>query len=563
MKKYILVGVLVASMALPMFAGATSTADLQALINSLMAQVRQLQAQLLAQQGGGTAPWCFTFNKNLGVGAKGDEMSALETVLSREGYSVEHSSNFASEYNERIASAVTGFQEKYKSEILTPNGLKNGTGYVGPSTRKKLNQLYGCGAKPPVTMCTQEAKQCSDGSYVSRTGPSCAFAACPTSQSSSITVLSPNWKEVYKKGDTAYIRWNVQNIGNATIEIDLMKVDGTLVYNLASMVNPYTGSQVNVNGAAYSWTIPTDTSPGGRRIDLGQYLIKISLTGDSSVFDAGDAPFSIVSSIAQPYISSLSRYSGVGTILLEINGSNFVGFEGDLNAWIENSQGVKGLLRGQAGSNNNLLKVTLSSPLCKQDNSYSGLECSSWLNLTPGTYKIYVETPTDKSNIISFSIVTSLINFHPADTNSDYRIGISEVTAYGQALYSASAQEIWKNSESYAWNQYTNDWMPQNPADTNRDGRITVSEATSYSGLNKELAGDLWKYGEFYAWQSVLKSWTPYHPADTNHNLKIEINELTSYGQGQYNVSAQSIWRNGENYGWDTAKKDWMPQSTS
>lgn len=27
--------------------------------------------------------------------------------------------------------------------------------------------------------CTQEAKQCSDGSYVSRTEPNCEFAACP------------------------------------------------------------------------------------------------------------------------------------------------------------------------------------------------------------------------------------------------------------------------------------------------------------------------------------------------------------------------------------------------
>lgn len=27
--------------------------------------------------------------------------------------------------------------------------------------------------------CTQEAKQCSDGSYVSRQGPACEFAACP------------------------------------------------------------------------------------------------------------------------------------------------------------------------------------------------------------------------------------------------------------------------------------------------------------------------------------------------------------------------------------------------
>ncbi len=32
---------------------------------------------------------------------------------------------------------------------------------------------------PPPTVCTADAKLCPDGSYVSRTGPSCAFAPCP------------------------------------------------------------------------------------------------------------------------------------------------------------------------------------------------------------------------------------------------------------------------------------------------------------------------------------------------------------------------------------------------
>jgi len=55
-------------------------------------------------------------------------------------------------YPERIISgwfgpltraAVTKFQEKYKSEILSPQGLTEGTGIVDASTRKKLNELYG------------------------------------------------------------------------------------------------------------------------------------------------------------------------------------------------------------------------------------------------------------------------------------------------------------------------------------------------------------------------------------------------------------------------------------
>ena len=43
----------------------------------------------------------------------------------------------------------------------------------------------GCGKtavtpSPQPVACTQEAKQCADGSYVGRTGPNCEFSACPS-----------------------------------------------------------------------------------------------------------------------------------------------------------------------------------------------------------------------------------------------------------------------------------------------------------------------------------------------------------------------------------------------
>lgn len=41
--------------------------------------------------------------------------------------------------------AVSAFQEKYADEILTPVGLPRGTGYAGPATLRKLNELYGSG----------------------------------------------------------------------------------------------------------------------------------------------------------------------------------------------------------------------------------------------------------------------------------------------------------------------------------------------------------------------------------------------------------------------------------
>lgn len=48
--------------------------------------------------------------------------------------------------------------------------------------------IFTVASKTPVssgggTICTMDAKQCSDGSYVSRTGPNCQFAACPSGTS--------------------------------------------------------------------------------------------------------------------------------------------------------------------------------------------------------------------------------------------------------------------------------------------------------------------------------------------------------------------------------------------
>ncbi len=44
-------------------------------------------------------------------------------------------------------------------------------------------------AQPSSIACTQEAKLCSNGSYVARTGPNCEFAACPNA--SPVIVSSP------------------------------------------------------------------------------------------------------------------------------------------------------------------------------------------------------------------------------------------------------------------------------------------------------------------------------------------------------------------------------------
>ena len=48
--------------------------------------------------------------------------------------------------------------------------------------------------------------------------------------------------------------------------------------------------------------------------------------------------------------------------------------------------------------------MKIEDKVCKQDNSYSGKPCTSWLNLIPGTYKIYTMPWGKKSNEVSFTI---------------------------------------------------------------------------------------------------------------------------------------------------------------
>jgi hypothetical protein len=110
-----------------------------------------------------------------------------------------------------------------------------------------------------------------------------------------------------------------------------------------------------------------------------------------------------------PVITSLSVYSGPVGTKLEIRGCNFVGFEGDINAVIENNQGEKAFLLGELGSTSKIIKVTLKSPLCRKNTKYSGFPCDEWLTLTPGIYKIYTMPFGKKSNEVTFTILESTI----------------------------------------------------------------------------------------------------------------------------------------------------------
>lgn len=223
--KKIIGGLIGLTLLLPNLAGAVTIAELQAQINSLLAMVAQLQTQLANQQTTGSSggSFCHTFNTDLKIGDRGSGVGYLHIALEKEGFSIPDGEGPQKDgetindswFGEVTASKVSAFQEKYRSEILTPAGLSNGTGYLGARTRAKLNALYGCD-KPVVTpnppvACTMEAMLCPDGSYVGRTGPKCEFSTCPNT-TNVFKIISPNGGERWETGNTYTISW----IGTST-----------------------------------------------------------------------------------------------------------------------------------------------------------------------------------------------------------------------------------------------------------------------------------------------------------------------------------------------------------
>jgi len=291
MKKLILTSSVIAFLgilALPAASQAATVAELQAMINALQAQIQQLQSQLTQIQG--TTPtwchtfWCHTFNVNLKIGDRGSEVEALQTVLERQGFSISSDEKNKKSFDESTASAVSGFQEKNKDEILTPLGLKFGTGFVGPSTRAKLNNLYGCGVSPIIAPIPP---------------PLCLPV---------ITVLSPNGGERWDIGKTYQIKWNIGRYPDDRVNIFLN--------NDKLWSNPVKITSV-ANSGIYNWTIPKSlfvdvpgSSQQGEVVIASDSNYKILLENATKPdWDFSNAPFSIVAAGA-PSITVLSPNGG-------------------------------------------------------------------------------------------------------------------------------------------------------------------------------------------------------------------------------------------------------------
>lgn len=206
---------------------------------------------------------------NLGVGVRGKDVQALMQALGKSGgpqaYSIDERGSVEEIlYSEAVAAAVSSFQEKYKSEILTPTGLQNATGYVGVATRAKLNKLYGCGVgSMPI-------------------------------QRSSVKVISPNGGEAWKVGENYQLVWSqyiAQGDKNHGKQITFRRFDKVTGKELLPIFFNLPG-EGTADATSVGWT-PTIgvTADGIVKLDDPNIMYKMHVELTTRVFEMGTPNF--------------------------------------------------------------------------------------------------------------------------------------------------------------------------------------------------------------------------------------------------------------------------------
>lgn len=101
----------------------------------------------------------FIFQRNLDFKDKGDDVKELQKFLNNNGFVIAESGsgskgNETNLFGKLTVEALKKFQEEYKEDVLFPTGLRQATGYFGPSTRGFVNSF----APKPKYQFTKELK---------------------------------------------------------------------------------------------------------------------------------------------------------------------------------------------------------------------------------------------------------------------------------------------------------------------------------------------------------------------------------------------------------------------
>ncbi|HTY39629.1 MAG TPA: peptidoglycan-binding domain-containing protein [Candidatus Paceibacterota bacterium] len=274
---------------------AQSTADLQAQIQALLAQISVLQSKLGSSSGSSMS---YTFAQDLTLGSKGADVTNLQQVLQSKGY---------------LKVAPTGYFGSLTKAALVAwqkdAGVSPASGYFGPKSRAAMNAaMAGSGAGtgggvsvvPPASgLAVSLAADSPTGSAIANAGQIKAgkfnFTA---SNSSGVTITDLQFTKVGVLSDSA-----VSNLYIADAQTGLVVAQ---YQSLTNGVATFSGLSLNV-AAGQTWQ-------GELRMDLGSATAGNTIAWQLSKVTAGSATVTgmpttnalTVTSVSNPALASLS-----------------------------------------------------------------------------------------------------------------------------------------------------------------------------------------------------------------------------------------------------------------
>lgn len=117
------------------------------------------------------------FTKNLTLGSSDPQVTLLQQFLNMypdtriADTGAGAPGNETAYFGPLTRDAVIRFQEKYAADVLAPSGLLEGTGYVGPATRGKLNELLTSAPAQEASTTTAQAAPAAASSTGSASMP--------------------------------------------------------------------------------------------------------------------------------------------------------------------------------------------------------------------------------------------------------------------------------------------------------------------------------------------------------------------------------------------------------
>lgn len=230
----------------PGLASALTAEELQVMIDELMTEIEELQDQLTELEGEAVVtiegvPADFTFETDLKQTNTGDDVKYLQIVLNSDSETqlaesgVGSAGNETSYFGPLTKAAVIKFQEKYTEDVLASWGLTEGTGYVGSTTRAKLNSL--------LAAAEEEEEEVPEG----LTSVSPAADATDVALDTEIEAVF----DVALDEDTV----NATSVGLVT---DTTEVEGTVSYDSDTKTITFTPSEDLAYETEYTVTLTTD-----------------------------------------------------------------------------------------------------------------------------------------------------------------------------------------------------------------------------------------------------------------------------------------------------------------